>query len=109
MTETDAEHDIDIPDVHESFLDRETYEQVLDDIAAVTEILDVIVKGAPERHAREEDIGLQAARELFESGTVQAFQMRYRWDGLEWRDTVMRTPKGVKIVRISHDWDEMPT
>ena len=97
---------IDMPDVHEALLDREAYEQVLDDIAAETDILDVLAKGAPRRRAPEEDIGLRRARDLFEAGDIRAFQIRYRWEGLEWRDTVMRTPEGVKIVRISHDWDE---
>lgn len=109
MSEPDNDHDIDLPDVHEAFLDRETYESVLRDIATQTEVLDVLAKGASEEYAPEKDIGLDKARELFDAGIIRSFQMRYRWDGLEWRDTVMRTPEGVKIVRISHDFDEVPT
>ena len=35
-------------------------------------------------------------------GEVRALQLRYRFERVEWFDTLLRTPKGTRLVRVGH-------
>lgn len=77
-------------------LDATTLAALFADIAALTEVLEVQVKGAERSHAGATD--LEGARRQLEAG-ARGMQMRYRWDGGLWCDTLVRTPAGIRLVR----------
>lgn len=101
---TTQDQDIEFPDVHQGVLDDATLEQYFYDLEHATRVFGVLVKGAPERYANERNMKLSTAREIFEKGLVRGMQVRYVWNGGEWWDTLMRTPQGVRLVRIQQDW-----
>ncbi|MFU8803468.1 MAG: hypothetical protein ACNA8W_06645 [Bradymonadaceae bacterium] len=91
------------PAVNESYLDEETLNQLFDDIEALGQIVLVAIKGHGEARAGGAGVPLRAAYELFTDHGIAGVQIRYLHDGQEWWDTLMHTPDGVRLVRISHD------
>ena len=41
-----------------------------------------------------------AARDRLKAGDVRGVQLRYRYAGREWTDTVLRVPGGYRLVRM---------
>jgi hypothetical protein len=89
-----------LPEVYESVLSWDRLDDLLGDIEAATEVLDVMVKGHPVACAGHVGRDLAAARSALRDGTAIAVQIRYRHKGAEWRDTLMRVGDGVRVVRI---------
>lgn len=90
-----------LPPLTQALLDAPTLAALFADLAEHADVLDVITKGAPRRHAAAEVISLDAAREALNHGV--AVQVRYRWDGAEWLDTLMPSGAGARIVRIQRE------
>lgn len=90
-----------LPELNQSVFDEAMLWQVAEDIATLTEVMDVQVKGGAERYAeRGPDfrgaVGALARRE------VRGLQVHYRWDGVEWVDTLLLAGgDGFRIVRTS--------
>jgi hypothetical protein len=89
----------------QAILDDATLGQLFFDIAHAAELVAVIPKGVGARHAGE----LAATREAldeacraFTARELAGLQLRYRFAGEEWWDTLTHTPAGVRLVRISH-------
>ncbi|MFP4600232.1 MAG: hypothetical protein ACLFVJ_18400 [Persicimonas sp.] len=97
--------DIDLPDLNHGFIDEATLEQYFADLEHA-EVFGVVVKGAPERYAGDENLEFSTGKKLFEDRQVLGLQIRYLWEDKEWWDTLLRTPEGTKLVRIQHEWDE---
>ena len=47
---------------------------------------------------------LADARRLLEERAVRGLQIRYRYDGADWWDTLMVLPEGWRLVRIRHEF-----
>ncbi|MBK9992313.1 MAG: hypothetical protein IPP19_16735 [Verrucomicrobia bacterium] len=92
-----------LPALQQTVLDEATLDALFRDLAQCTQILAVIPKGAPQAYAAERGIDLEAARAGLASGIFRGVQVRYRYDGQEWCDTLLATPGGVRLVRISVD------
>lgn len=92
-----------LPALQQTVLDAATLEALFRDLAQCTQILAVLPKGAPQAYAGDRAISLDAAREGLASGAFRGVQVRYRYDGQEWCDTLLATPGGVRLVRISLD------
>jgi hypothetical protein len=82
----------------DAILDHATLAQLFADIEGAAELIDVRRKGGPEAHASAST--LADAAEALRHG--EAIQLRYRWGGAEWWDTLMATSTGVRLVRIQH-------
>jgi hypothetical protein len=93
--------DIALPDLQDALLDPGTLAQLFFDLSQLAEVLEIRVKGAPTALATEELTTLEAARTALASGAAMAVQLRYRFEGRLWLDTLMRTPSGVRIVRMA--------
>ncbi|MFW5877014.1 MAG: hypothetical protein ACOCXM_09775 [Myxococcota bacterium] len=93
-----------LPDVHQAVLDGAGLDDLLRDVELAAELLGVTVKGGAHVHADEGEIPLSDARELLLDGAVRGMQLRYRFEGAEWWDTILRTPGGFRVVRIRHDF-----
>ena len=93
-----------LPDLQEGMLDPATLDALLTDLEAHAEILDVITKGAAEQLADPYRTKLRVAVDALLTGLVRGVQVRYRYQKKEWRDTLIRVPEGVRIVRIEMPW-----
>lgn len=85
-------------------LDDRVLARLFSDLAAEAEILAILCKGAARAHGGHAAITLDDARARLEDGSVRAIQIRYRWRGAEWWDTLMRTPEGLRLVRMQQDF-----
>ena len=45
---------------------------------------------------------LDAAHRAFVAREIAGVQLRYRFAGEEWWDTLSHTPAGIRLIRISH-------
>lgn len=89
-----------LPDLHTADLDPATFAALFDDLERDAEVLDVLVKGAPTTHASEVPVTLREAQAMLAAGVVRGVQVRYRWEGAEWRDTLLRLPTTIRVVRM---------
>ncbi len=77
-------------------LDEATLAALFADIAALTTVDEVQVKGAATAYAGA--AGLADGQRLLAAG-ARGLQIRYRWNGEAWWDTLIRTPAGIRLVR----------
>lgn len=109
MNETDIGPEIALPPLQEAVIDEATLDQLFFDIAEVAELVSVSLKGGAT--ARAGDLSragsggdeLALARRALSDGTALGVQIRYRFAGSEWWDTLLRTPSGVRLVRVRHE------
>jgi len=86
-------------------LDEATVGQLFFDVAHVAELIGVIHKGPGARRGQDVAVtpgALDAACQAFLARELAAVQLRYRFAGEEWWDTLTRTERGVRLIRISH-------
>ena len=96
-----------LPDLHQSEIDEETLAQLFTDVGTHAQIIEIIPKHAP-GYVEENPAPLQLdqAYQLLTSHAVRGLQLRYRYDGKTWWDTLMPLPGGLfRVVRIEHDFD----
>jgi hypothetical protein len=91
-----------LPQLQDALLDGETLEQLLQDIQHCTVVKEVLLKGGALAMASERSVPLAEAAEALREGRVLGVQIRYWHDGADWWDTLMRTPKGIRLIRIQH-------
>lgn len=89
-----------LPDLHTSDLDPVTFAALFDDLERHAEVLDVLVKGDARGHASDLPVPLREAQAMLAGGLVRGVQIRYRWAGAEWRDTLLRLPIAMRVVRM---------
>jgi hypothetical protein len=97
----------DLPDLQESRLDEATLDQLFVDLEGLAQIIEVQLKGAPQKMADGRDVPLAEAHGLLKSGGVCGVQIRYVHGGTLWWDTIMRLPEGFRLVRIQPDPPEV--
>ena len=90
---------MDLPELHTGELDRATFDALISDLIAHAEVLDVLVKGSAEQHSDGRPVPLLDAAAMLLRGAARGIQIRYRWDGAEWRDTLIAQGGRVRIVR----------
>lgn len=91
-----------LPQLQRALLDQETLDQLFFDLGAAAELREIVLKGAST--LRADDMSkptLDDARRLLLSRQVVGLQLRYRYGGSEWWDTLLPTPEGVELVRIA--------
>jgi rhamnogalacturonyl hydrolase YesR len=94
-----------LPELHGATLRMDQVHDLLDDIAACTELLKILPKYAvTERVPDRAALTLDQAAELLRSRAVRGLQLRYRYEGAVWCDTLMQANEGYRIVRIRHDF-----
>ncbi|WP_441285759.1 hypothetical protein ACSRUE_24855 [Sorangium sp. KYC3313] len=109
VDETESAPEIRLPPLQEAVLDEATLDQLFFDLAEAAELVSVSLKGGAT--ARAGDLpragsggdGLALARRALGDGTALGVQIRYRFAGSEWWDTLLRTPSGVRLVRVRHE------
>lgn len=94
-----------LPELHSSTLDDAQVAQLLADIEACTELTEILPKFAAQQYVPEAAaVTLAQAREWLATRAVRGLQLRYRYDGADWWDTLMQDGNRYRIVRIRHDF-----
>lgn len=91
---------IEFPELVTADLDVAEVQQLFDDVATCTRLLDVLVKSGALQHADPNPVALESARQRLLSGEVRALQLRYVHDGSEWRDTLVAVDGVFRLTRI---------
>ncbi|HRC56555.1 MAG: hypothetical protein IPI49_24825 [Myxococcales bacterium] len=102
---TQAAADLPLAPLQEALLDAAALGQLCWDLSQAAELLAILERGARgatplARPATPE--GLEAVRADLVAGSLAAVQLRYRFAGEEWWDTVTCVPAGFRLIRISH-------
>jgi hypothetical protein len=92
-----------LPALHQSLLDDATLAALFRDLDACTRIVGVLAKRAARGQSDERPLCFDEARDAFLAGGLRSIQVRYLYNGEEWWDTLLRTPQGVRIVRIRQE------
>jgi len=91
--------------LHTTTLDAVQVEQLLTDIETCTENLDILPKYAARGAVADAaSVTLAQARHLLATRAVRGLQLRYRYDGADWWDTLMVVGDHFRVVRIRHDF-----
>lgn len=94
-----------LPELHHGELDAATVRQLFADLAAHAEMMEIIPKHG-RGHVEESPpvLGLEQAAAMFEGGGLRGLQLRYRYAGEVWWDTLLPgSGGGCRLVRIRHD------
>jgi ferredoxin-type protein NapG len=93
--------EIELPELREADLDEAGLRALFGDLAAATQIEDIRSKQAPERRAEASRISAEEALGWLLEGRVRGVQVRYRYDGQSWCDTILATTRGHRVVRVA--------
>lgn len=81
-------------------LDGALFEDYLADLEELAEVRQILVKEGPEARAEGTPLNLDQARMLLLTGSVRGVQLRYRHQGVEWIDTLVRGPDTIRLLRV---------
>jgi hypothetical protein len=93
-----------LPELQGALLDAATVRQLFEDIEHCTEVTEIIPKSASRTFVSETKITLADAREQLLSGQLKGMQIRYRYQGGDWWDTLLPVEDRFRLVRIRHDF-----
>lgn len=94
-----------LADLTQAVLDPPTVATLFDDLESCTNVLAVLTKGGATLRTNPRNITLREAEALLVGGKVQAVQVQYVFEDQQWRDTLMRRPDGVQLVRMQMDFE----
>ncbi len=94
------EPEVELPEVLQSTLDPAAVLDMARQIDAHATVHEVLRKGAPQTHTPTGDTNLWDAVNSLLSCQCRGIQVRYEFEGETWVDTLMRTPDGVRVVRM---------
>ncbi len=97
-----------LPDLNLATLDWPGVEALLRDIAACTQVTEIIPKVLAQGYVTDgAPLTLADARRLLEERAVRGLQIRYRYEGADWWDTLMVVSNGWRLVRIRHQFESV--
>lgn len=94
-----------LPPVFDIVLDDDKVAALIFDVRHAAELIAVNTRdtaGKIQAYSQSPGDALDAAFLDFRDRKAAAMQLRYRFHNEEWWDTLLRTPDGVRLVRISH-------
>lgn len=91
-----------VPLMVEGTLDAAGLRQLFADLTAAATVVGVRQKGGPAEYTAADDLSADTARDRLLAGAIRAVQIRYRYDGHEWTDTVFATAPGFRVIRCQH-------
>ncbi len=89
-----------LPELLDQVIDEPTLQALVADIEGLTQVFEVLVKGAAQARASGGPLSPSQAVDMLRAGQVRGVQIRYRHEGVEWMDTLMQTPQGTRVVRM---------
>lgn len=97
-----------LPPLHTGTLDFSQVEHLLADIEACGDQIEVLPKYAAQQYVpATASVTLEQAYQLLASRAVRALQIRYRWEGADWWDTLMVVGDQFRIVRIRNEFNDL--
>lgn len=104
QNESTTETPPELPALHNAMLDMAQVEQLLSDIETCTQLVEILPKYAAQGYVSDRaGVTLAEARTLLANRAVRGLQLRYRYDGGDWWDTLMLAGDRFRVVRIQHD------
>ena len=95
------EPEVPLPPVHIADIDGDKLRELFFDVESLGEDLEIVIKHSAEGHVdRGPRPSLSEAIAQLLLGTALGVQLRYRFQGADWWDTLMRTAQGFRLVRI---------
>jgi hypothetical protein len=88
-----------VPPMWQAELDAAALGQLFADVGAAAEVLSIQGKAGAGRYASPDPLTLATAHERLASGELIGVQLRYRYGGSEWADTLLRAAAGFRLVR----------
>lgn len=93
-----------LPEMCEACLNDEELRALGQDLVNCTELVSISCKGAARSYTPDRsEIGLDEALSALMDARLHAIQVRYRYQGFEWTDTLMHSPAGIRLVRCRHE------
>lgn len=96
----DTETPLELPALDEGMLSDDGVRQLIAELGAHAEVFEVGIKGGAQARGQRAVLDLPAALDGLLAGEHRAIQVRYRFQGAEWCDTVLRAPGGWRVVRM---------
>jgi hypothetical protein len=91
-----------LPDVFEGLLDVDGLDDLARDLSQLAGPIEVTIKHAATQRTDETCVlSFEEALRSLVAGEVRAVQLRYVHEGTRWCDTLMRTDKGTRLVRMA--------
>ncbi len=91
---------MELPELEEGLLDEAALRTLCEEILAHTELDQVLAKGPSGGHTPNKGWDLGEALEALIGAQVRGIQLRYRYQGKAWFDTILRSPDGYRVVRM---------
>lgn len=95
-----------LPELREAVLDAAMLDELVRDLAALTSVHEVLLRGAPQELSSRAQRDVLELPPLLATGQIRAAQVRYRYDDKDWCDTLLATDAGVRLVRMCMDSTE---
>lgn len=76
--------------LHQGMLDAQRLAELFADLAAHADVTAILLKGGALQYAGELPTTLAEAQAQLESGKVRGVQIRYRFEGRAWCDTLLQ-------------------
>ena len=89
-----------LPELCEGELDPKLLAALVDDLTRLTHIHEILLKGGELSLAERSHLNLESAIQHLQEGRLRGVQVRYSWNGESWMDTLLRSPKGIRLVRM---------
>ena len=92
-----------LPQLQQVEVDDALLDALVTDLTALTEILAVMPKASAGRIVPQ-NVPLAEGVQQLRDNTLRGLQVRYRYEGDEWWDTLMQTPNGIRLTRIKQEY-----
>ncbi|MCE9532252.1 MAG: hypothetical protein K8T89_14200 [Planctomycetes bacterium] len=92
-----------VPLLVEGAVDAAALQQLFTELATAAQFLGAKEKNGPTSLTGADELTLDMALARLLSGAARAIQIRYRFDGREWTDTIIAIPSGFRVVRCRHE------
>lgn len=93
-----------LPQLQQVAVDDALLDALVADLSALTEILAVMPKAAAAGRVVPQNVSLGEGVQQLRDNNLRGLQIRYRYEGDEWWDTLMQTPNGIKLTRIKQEY-----
>jgi len=93
----------DLPQLQQVEVDDTLLDALVTDLTALTEILCVMPKAGAGRVVPK-TMPLAEGVQMLRENNLRGLQVRYRYEGDEWWDTLMQTPNGLRLTRIKQEY-----
>lgn len=107
-----APHDMEgppIPEMREALLTEAEVRLLVADLLSHADAIRTLCKAGSRRQTPSNVLPLEVAAEQLLSRSVPAIQIRYRFEGYEWSDTLTTTPSpGLRLIRCRHPAEALP-